>query len=358
MGAFEVRALRGADAAAMAALGARPEVVRFGEHPPEPGEAWAIERIGDGGPDLGGMLGAFRGGRLIAAGLLRRRARPRAHHAARLWLYGGEESGTLREALGEIVDRLLDAADRWSNVVRCDARCAFDDPRVSELLLPRGFVEEAVLRGGLLRDGVAVDERWLGRLRPGWIAPPPPGEPRPPTVPPRGEQAPSMHIRRMTPDDADAMHALMTSPSVVWGTLQSPLQSPDHWRRLLSRQATSADCLLCAEVDGVLAGNCGVHGAASARREHAASLGMGVDPRFQGMGVGGALLDAVLALADGELGLSRVDLEVYEDNERGLRLYEGRGFVREGIRRAAAFRDGRFVDNVLMARVTRGGQRA
>lgn len=58
---------------------------------------------------------------------------------------------------------------------------------------------------------------------------------------------------------------------------------------------------------------------------------IGVDPEVQGTGIGGALLDALLARAD-ELD-APVFLEVRTDNERALALYAARGFARIGVRK-------------------------
>lgn len=50
-----------------------------------------------------------------------------------------------------------------------------------------------------------------------------------------------------------------------------------------------------------------------------------------------------------QLGLHRIQLEAYAYNHRALRVYEKVGFVVEGIRREVEFRDGEWVDEMLMA---------
>ena len=59
---------------------------------------------------------------------------------------------------------------------------------------------------------------------------------------------------------------------------------------------------------------------------------------------GDALLNEILDLADHWLMLVRVELEVFSDNEGAIRLYESLGFQKEGLKRMATVRGGRYVD--------------
>ncbi len=61
-------------------------------------------------------------------------------------------------------------------------------------------------------------------------------------------------------------------------------------------------------------------------------LNIAVDPPLQGQGLGGHLLDWLLAEGD-RAGLRLMSLEVRAGNARALRLYESRGFVRIALRR-------------------------
>jgi putative acetyltransferase len=72
---------------------------------------------------------------------------------------------------------------------------------------------------------------------------------------------------------------------------------------------------------------------------------------WQGIGAGIALMQAAVELADRWLNLMRLELEVYTDNQVGVRLYKKFGFAIEGTLHDFAFRDGQFVDAYAMARV-------
>jgi RimJ/RimL family protein N-acetyltransferase len=47
------------------------------------------------------------------------------------------------------------------------------------------------------------------------------------------------------------------------------------------------------------------------------------------------------------LDLDRITAEVFADNTRSVRLFEGVGFVREGVMRESIHRDGQRVDELI-----------
>jgi GNAT superfamily N-acetyltransferase len=98
--------------------------------------------------------------------------------------------------------------------------------------------------------------------------------------------------------------------------------SEEQWRERVAGWTRFA-----AEVDGQVVG---LVGAGPGEFSGAAALtSLWVDPRFRGLGVGSALIDAVEAWALGQ-GLSQVLLWVTETNHVAERLYERRGFTRTG----------------------------
>jgi len=161
-------------------------------------------------------------------------------------------------------------------------------------------------------------------------------------------------IRRACPADAAAFAALMSSEAVFGGLLQLPYPSEELWRQRLVEQSApgKTDLHLVALRDGQLLGSAGLHpAAASLRRRHAMSLGISVSAAAQGQGVGRALMHALLDYADRWAQVLRLELSVFADNERAIRLYERCGFVREGLMRAYAMRDGQYADVLAMARL-------
>lgn len=161
-------------------------------------------------------------------------------------------------------------------------------------------------------------------------------------------------IRMARPSDAEAFCEIVTGPTAVWGTLQLPHQTPEAWRKRLEGNDPTWDYVLVAEVDGQVVGTAGLHRNRRPRNLHEAGLGMTVHDAYQGRGIGKALMLALVEVADKWLNLVRIDLEVWPDNERAVKLYESFGFVVEGRKRMNAFRDGQYVDSLVMGRIRPG----
>ena len=158
-------------------------------------------------------------------------------------------------------------------------------------------------------------------------------------------------IRRAGPDDYELVCEVFADESAYSGTLQTPFPSKERWRKRLAEN-TDADYLLLAFVDGAIAGHAGLHPwGRSPRRAHVRMLGMAVQSRYQGQGVGTALMQALVDLADQWLPVTRLELTVFTDNERAISLYRKFGFVMEGTHKGYALRDGKYADVYAMARL-------
>jgi putative acetyltransferase len=158
-------------------------------------------------------------------------------------------------------------------------------------------------------------------------------------------------VRRAEPSDYEAMQQIFSGPKAIWGTLQLPFPSVDIWRKRLA-EPPEGFFLLAACAGSEVVGQLGLHTFPSRpRRRHAGQVGMAVRDDWQGKGIGTALMQAGVDLADRWLNLRRLELEVFVDNESAIRLYKKFGFKIEGTLVEFAFRDGRYVDTYTMARL-------
>ena len=161
-------------------------------------------------------------------------------------------------------------------------------------------------------------------------------------------------IRRARPDDAAAIARMMDDPAVYAGLMQMPFASVETHRARLAEALTPGklDLSLVAERAGEVVGSAGLHPVGPAvRRRHAMMLGISVIPEAQRQGVGAALMQAMCDYADRWMGVLRIELTVYTDNEPAIALYRKFGFQVEGCHRGYALRDGRYVDAFAMARI-------
>ena len=162
-----------------------------------------------------------------------------------------------------------------------------------------------------------------------------------------------LKIRRAEPDDCDDIYEMFCCPKVFAGTLQLPYPSREQWKQRLAH-TTEGIYTLVAVVDNKVVGLLGLETFPNKpRRTHVGTFGISVHDDWQGRGIGGALMQACLDLADNWLNLMRLELQVYADNEQAIHLYERFGFEREGTLRQHAFRDGQYIDSVVMARLRR-----
>ncbi|WP_152224857.1 GNAT family N-acetyltransferase [Pseudomonas sp. SCB32] len=162
----------------------------------------------------------------------------------------------------------------------------------------------------------------------------------------------NMRIERCTEQHINGLTALYNHPAVARQVLQMPYQAPEMWRKRLTldseRQVT-----LVALHEGEVVGSANLEQYPRARRSHCGAIGMGVAVTWQGRGLGTRLLAELLEVADNWMGLRRIELTVYTDNQPAIALYRKFGFEVEGQLREFALRDGVHADVLSMARLRR-----
>ena len=157
-------------------------------------------------------------------------------------------------------------------------------------------------------------------------------------------------IRHAEPDDAEAIHQILSGPRSTAGTLQLPLQSVEGVRKRFFSETPEGLYQLVACVEEVV-GYLGLEAFTQSRRRHVGAIRIAVRDDWQGKGIGSALMEAALDLADNWLNLIRLELTVNAENAAGISLYEKFGFAIEGTHRLYAFRNGEYVDAYSMTRI-------
>ena len=98
-------------------------------------------------------------------------------------------------------------------------------------------------------------------------------------------------------------------------------------RSILSENnADDMRLMLVCEVDGEIAGMCGMSLYPQIKFRHRASLDIGLQQRFWNLGIGTAMLEALIEAAR-ERGVIQLELDYIEGNARGRALYEKMGFT-------------------------------
>jgi putative acetyltransferase len=131
-------------------------------------------------------------------------------------------------------------------------------------------------------------------------------------------------VRHSEPEDHDAVHRVYSGPRAMADTLGLPYSSKEPWRERLAEKREGGEFSLVACTGGEVVGHLSLYLYPEPRRRHSGHFGMAVRDDWRGKGVGTKLLEAALDLADNWLGLMRLDLRVFADNDAAIALPEVR----------------------------------
>ena len=157
-------------------------------------------------------------------------------------------------------------------------------------------------------------------------------------------------VRRADPADVDALVELFAAvvDEDKWLGTQPPVDRDVQRSRFIEEMdPSSGHASLVAVVDDEVVG----HARVDLTPYKVAGLGMMVDARWRGRGVGGALVRAAVDAA-ADMGAHKVALQVWPHNHVARQLYRRHGFVEEGVlRRHYPRRNGELWDAVVMGLV-------
>ncbi len=358
--ALILRRAEARDAALLAALFAEPAMLPFTAIPPFSSSAHWDKRLAEYADASALPLLAFDGEMLV--GVLLLRAFPnhvRRKHQGLIDVFAVRADHRRRGVGRTLLDAALSAADNGLNLRRIEVavpRRAGTADAVTPLerfYASLGFTAEGIRRAELLHDGGYVDCGVLARINRHCL-PAPPAPPLTAGKRQRRRTAVKLTIRPATADDAEGFAAVFADRNASLGTLQHPYTTAELWRtRLAAAPAGNRQAMFVALVNGRIVGNAGVHPVSdNPRQRHVCGIGISIMTRYQGLGIGRALMETALDFADRWANYSRIELTVHADNTRAIRLYESLGFAHEGRHREFSFRDGGYADALFMARLS------
>jgi RimJ/RimL family protein N-acetyltransferase len=155
-------------------------------------------------------------------------------------------------------------------------------------------------------------------------------------------------IRRARPEDADFIAELVTHEDVEPFLAAVRAKGREDVLAEIERSEAESDAfgVFLIEVDGERAGTMRFDRAN--RRSRIADLGgLAVHPDHRGAKVADTAARLFQRHLFEELGFHRLQMEIYGFNERAMRHAERSGFVREGVRRKAYWRNDEWVDGVV-----------
>jgi RimJ/RimL family protein N-acetyltransferase len=158
----------------------------------------------------------------------------------------------------------------------------------------------------------------------------------------------TVSIRRARADDVGFLADLLTNEEVEpYLAAVRPREGADLLAEI-ERSATEPGAfgLFVVEVDGERAGT--MRFERTNTRSRIASLGgLAVHPDFRGAKVSDSAARMLQRHLFEDLGFHRLQMEIYGFNERAMRHAERAGFIHEGVRRNAYWRNEQWVDGVL-----------
>lgn len=136
------------------------------------------------------------------------------------------------------------------------------------------------------------------------------------------------------------------------------LKEPEEIRMTLEQEcqfirnvnASERSLMLLGFLDGQYVGNCSFTGMEPLRYRHRANMAIALYQKYTGMGIGTAMIQALISAA-GEHGFEQLELEVVTENRRAISLYQKMGFRICGtLPDNMKYKDGTYADVYWMMR--------
>ncbi len=130
------------------------------------------------------------------------------------------------------------------------------------------------------------------------------------------------------------------------------MNTADKERKHIERLNNASTALMIlAEADGKIAGSCTLNVGNRKKTHHRGTLGITILREFWNLGIGTHMIEEIASYAK-KIGVTQLELQVMDSNERAIRLYERMGFEKIGfLPNAYKQEDGSFCGQYMMIKV-------
>lgn len=148
----------------------------------------------------------------------------------------------------------------------------------------------------------------------------------------------SVTIRSVEPKDIEPyLAAVRASIEQNDGQVMEPgewSKTPEQMLKWISEvEASPSDLLLLAECEGQILGDLNVKAGNRKRVAHTCEFGISIIPGARGLGVGEALMRALIDWAKKHPKIEKINLRVLSNNSPALALYKKMGFTQDGCKK-------------------------
>lgn len=163
----------------------------------------------------------------------------------------------------------------------------------------------------------------------------------------------SVIFRNPTPDDASQMLTFLkriaTDTDYLIRYPEECESTPEKEAKILSSVCQSDyDLYIAAFAENKIVGNCQISFQKRIKTKHRASVSIGILKKYQGLGLGKAMMREMVSIAR-EHQILQLELEYIEGNDRARNLYEAMGFFCTGERPdAIRLKDGTLLKEISM----------
>ena len=166
-------------------------------------------------------------------------------------------------------------------------------------------------------------------------------------------------VRRAQEEDAEGIIAYS---KIVFDNTDQVLTTPEEYNMTVMQEKLWINSgllipgalLLIAEVKDEVVGLLDFFPKPKKKVAHTGEFGISVHPDYQGLGIGGTMIEMLLHWALNHKQIEKVILNVLDTNTRAIKLYKELGFTEEGRQiKAVKQADGEYADMIQMYFLTK-----